>query len=277
MTHHTRQSALGLPFIVHEEFEGTGVRGLRVHHERDHRLGVRLHEEERGQARHPVPRRDQLRVRDALSLHAAVLAVQDVRAPCGARGVDHRLRRQPARVQQVGARVRHRHARPREEDQRRARLRGVEGLRRVEGHASGHPHVPRDQEEPLLLHRGVARRQVVRHGARLGRPVGHDGRVRAAGQGGGLRPGRAVRAERGDCARVRGVLRPVQQVPRRLPHRRDPCRGRRCRYNRAGDRGGVRRAPVARRASAGRRVRRRGRHRGARPTCSWRCATTCGA
>ena len=161
---------------------GPGVRGLRVHHERDHRLGVRLHEEERGEARHPVPRRDQLRVRDALPLHVAVLAVQDVRAPCGARGVDHRLRRQPAGVQQVGARVRRGHARPREEDQRGARLRGVEGLRRVQGHAPGHPHVPGDQEEPLLLHRGVARRQVVRHRARLGRPVGHDGRVRAAGR-----------------------------------------------------------------------------------------------
>ena len=35
MTHHTRQSALGLPFIVHK-------RRQRVHDERNHRIDLRL-------------------------------------------------------------------------------------------------------------------------------------------------------------------------------------------------------------------------------------------
>ena len=40
MTHHTRQSALGLPFIVHKRRRG--VRRQRVHNERNHRIDLRL-------------------------------------------------------------------------------------------------------------------------------------------------------------------------------------------------------------------------------------------
>ena len=41
MTHHTRQSALGLPFIVRKTYGGKGVRRVRVHHERDRGLDLR--------------------------------------------------------------------------------------------------------------------------------------------------------------------------------------------------------------------------------------------
>ena len=37
MTHHTRQSALGLPFIVEKTYDGQNVSSLKIHHERDNR------------------------------------------------------------------------------------------------------------------------------------------------------------------------------------------------------------------------------------------------
>ena len=38
MTHHTRQSALGLPYITEKEYGGKKLSGHGVHDERDHRF-----------------------------------------------------------------------------------------------------------------------------------------------------------------------------------------------------------------------------------------------
>ena len=47
MTHHTRQSALGLPVIVDRTAAGTAVPRDGIHHERDHRLRLRADGEDR--------------------------------------------------------------------------------------------------------------------------------------------------------------------------------------------------------------------------------------
>ena len=54
LTHHTRQSALGLPFIETVQL-GCGAHGHRLHHERDHRLGLPRDGAYGYQGRHPVP------------------------------------------------------------------------------------------------------------------------------------------------------------------------------------------------------------------------------
>lgn len=78
MTHHTRQSALGLPRIVHNEFEGFEYDSSEytmseiVSSIYDYMSETGLH------AGILVPRRDQLRLRDAISFDASVPAVQDL-------------------------------------------------------------------------------------------------------------------------------------------------------------------------------------------------------
>ena len=94
-------------------------------------------------------------------------------------------------------------------------------------------HVPRYRARPLLPrgdHRG---RQVVRHGARLGRPLRHDEAVRGARRPRGRAADRAVRAERRDREALLGILRPVHEVPRRLSDRAHTGRLRRAERGRA--------------------------------------------
>ena len=40
ITHHTRQSAIGLPFIKEQDLRGRAAAGDGVHHERDRRFGL---------------------------------------------------------------------------------------------------------------------------------------------------------------------------------------------------------------------------------------------
>ena len=97
MTHHTRQSALGLPVIV------------EIHHERDHRQRLRLYAHHRKNAGHPVSGRDQLRLRDTLPCHAAVPAIQSLWWASDPRGLGGGHRRQPAPLQQKRPGVRRCH------------------------------------------------------------------------------------------------------------------------------------------------------------------------
>ena len=129
----------------------------------------------------------------------------------------HRVRGQPARVQPLGARVRHRHARPFARNQRRARLRRVEDLRFRSGPPPRRDHVPRGEEGLLLQGRIAAgRRQIVRDGSRLGGLGQGHLAVRADGQAGEPRLVRAVPARRRHCRPVHRVLLAVREIPLRL-------------------------------------------------------------
>ena len=76
ITHHTRQSAIGLPFIVEKEFHGQRDVSDGIHDERDRSFYLRKDGTDRLAGGHPVSGRDQLCLRDAGSGDAAVLAVQ---------------------------------------------------------------------------------------------------------------------------------------------------------------------------------------------------------
>ena len=69
ITHHTRQSAVGLPFIREEEFRH------RIYDERDYRERVPQNPGQRTEGGNSFYRRDQLRVGDACADDAAVLTV----------------------------------------------------------------------------------------------------------------------------------------------------------------------------------------------------------
>ena len=80
MTHHTRQSALGLPFIVHKRY-GDEEFDVSEYTMSEIIASIYDYREETGHDRgNPLSRRNQLRVGNALSLDAAVSAVQDFRA-----------------------------------------------------------------------------------------------------------------------------------------------------------------------------------------------------
>ena len=98
LTHHTRQSALGLPFIEKVRLGGE-ERTVTSYTMRDHRIGLprdRAHGRFRG---HPVPRRDQLHLGDADADDASVFAVQNVRQSAAPGRMDGRGGRKSARVQ----------------------------------------------------------------------------------------------------------------------------------------------------------------------------------
>ncbi len=40
ITHHTRQSAIRLPFISKKEYGGKGIHRNGIHHERNYRIGL---------------------------------------------------------------------------------------------------------------------------------------------------------------------------------------------------------------------------------------------
>ena len=98
ITHHTRQSAVGLPFIRQRHY---GDKDVSVTEYTMSEIissvyaKMEAHRPERG---HPLHRRDQLRFRDAGPHHAAISAVQDLRQPGRACRLGHRGGRQPAGV-----------------------------------------------------------------------------------------------------------------------------------------------------------------------------------
>ena len=73
ITHHTRQSAVGLPFIRERNYGGRTRSVTEYTMRRDHRQRLRRHGAHRQEKRHPVHRRDQLRQRDAGPHDAAIL------------------------------------------------------------------------------------------------------------------------------------------------------------------------------------------------------------
>ena len=158
----------------------------------------------------------------------------------------HRVRGQPARVQPLGARVRHRDARPFARNRRRARLRRVEDLRFRSGSSPRRDHVPRGEEGLLLQGRIAAgRRQIVRDGTWLGRfGEGHLA-VRADGQAGEPRLVRAVPARRRHRRSVHCVLLTVREISLRLPGGVDSFRYRDAVHQRSREGGALRRAHCA--------------------------------
>ena len=159
------------------EVRRAGIRGHGLHHERDHRLGLPrdgAHGRQRG---HFVPRRNQLHFGDTYAHDAAVFAVQDLRQPAPARGLGGRGGGQPAGVQQIRARVRRGHARPRQAHRRGGGFRGLEGIRLPPRHPWSGPVLSRDPARPFLPRRGDRGRHAVRHRARLGGSVRADADV----------------------------------------------------------------------------------------------------
>ena len=99
ITHHTRQSAVGLPFIRQRNYGGRDV-SVTEYTMSEIIASVYAKMETTGlKEGHPLHRRDQLRLRDAGPHHAAVSAVQDLRQSGRACGLGHRGGRQPAGVQ----------------------------------------------------------------------------------------------------------------------------------------------------------------------------------
>ena len=86
--------------------------------------------------------------------------------------------------------------------------------------------VPRGEARPLLLRRIDARWQVVRHCARLGRPVAYHQASRDEGQDGRPHPRRPVPARRLDCRAIRPILPAVHEISLRLSDFGDSCRQR---------------------------------------------------
>ena len=54
ITHHTRQSAVGLPFIRQRHYDGERRLGDGIHHERDHRQRLRQNGGHRLEGGHPL-------------------------------------------------------------------------------------------------------------------------------------------------------------------------------------------------------------------------------
>jgi len=99
ITHHTRQSAVGLPFIREEEFGGKTY-SVTEYTMSEIIASVYRKIRDAGQTEgNPFYRRDQLRVGDACAYDAPVFAVQDLRQSEDPAGVDHRRGGQSARVQ----------------------------------------------------------------------------------------------------------------------------------------------------------------------------------
>ena len=160
------------------EVRRAGIRGHGLHHERDHRLGLPRDGAHGRQGGHPVPRRDQLHLGNAHAHDAAILAVQDLRQPAAARRLGGRGGGQPAGIQQIRARVRRGHARPRQAHRRGGGFRRLEGVRLPPRHPRRDPVLSRDPARPLLPRRSDGGRHAVRHRARLGGPVRADAGVR---------------------------------------------------------------------------------------------------
>lgn len=100
ITHHTRQSAVGLPFIRERDFGGK-TRSVTEYTMSEIIASVYAAMERTGKKkRYPVHRRDQLRQRDAGPDDAAIFAVQDLRQPGRAGRLGHCGGGQPAGVQQ---------------------------------------------------------------------------------------------------------------------------------------------------------------------------------
>ena len=101
ITHHTRQSAVGLPFIRQRHY---GDKDVSVTEYTMSEIIASIYAKMEGHrpfGGHSVHRRDQLRVRDACPHHAAIFAVQDLWQSGCACGLGHRGGRQPAGVQQI--------------------------------------------------------------------------------------------------------------------------------------------------------------------------------
>ena len=81
VTHHTRQSAIGLPRLAERQVDGRTVCVTEYTLKRDRGGGLACHGGERKRAGHPVPGRVQLRQRDAAPRHAPAFAEQVLRSP----------------------------------------------------------------------------------------------------------------------------------------------------------------------------------------------------
>ena len=146
MTHHTRQSALGLPFIEKKVFDGKEV---QVSEYTMSEIIATVYETmEATGKKEGILFLDEINcVSETLApLHAAVPAVQGVRPPSGAGGLDRGHRRQPAGVQPLRPGVRHRHLGPAQAHRRGAGLRCLEGVRLPEARPSGGDDLPGDPE-----------------------------------------------------------------------------------------------------------------------------------
>ena len=105
ITHHTRQSAVGLPFIRQRNYGGKDV-SVTEYTMSEIIASIYAKMEATGlSGGHPVHRRDQLRVRNAGPHHAAIFAMQDLWQSGRACGLGDRGGRQPTGVQQICARL----------------------------------------------------------------------------------------------------------------------------------------------------------------------------
>lgn len=105
LTHHTRQSALGLPFIEKVRLGGE-ERTVTSYTMSEIIASVYREIERTGRFRgHSVPRRNQLHFGNADADDASVPAMQDLRQSAASGGLDGRGGRQSARIQQIRARI----------------------------------------------------------------------------------------------------------------------------------------------------------------------------
>ena len=168
ITHHTRQSAIGLPFIEKRTYGGEEVSVTEYTMSEILSSVYRLMERTGTAGGHPLPGRDQLRQRDPGPHDAPVPPVQDFRQPGPSRGVADRGGGQPAGVQQVRPGLRRGDPGPGEAHRCGGGLRRVEGVCPAEEPPRGHPLLPGHQEGQLLPHREHGGRPPVCHRPGLG-------------------------------------------------------------------------------------------------------------
>ncbi len=225
MTHHTRQSALGLPVIVGRTAAGKTFRATEYTMS-EIIASVYEQMEKTGLRGDPVPRRDQLRVRDAHASDPADAAEQDLWRTQSAGGLAHRGRGQPAALQPVGPKLRHGDARPRALHRARAESRCLAALRCRRRRASGRAELSAAAPGALFPLQRERRGRGVRHGPRLGGAFCAFARLRGAGLSLHACADAAISARAGGGCRLRRVLRAVPALCRTASARRNSDRHR---------------------------------------------------
>ena len=141
MTHHTRQSALGLPFIEKKVFNG---KEYQVSEYTMSEIIASVYE-----TMEATGKKEGILFLDEINCVSETLApsmLQFLRPPSGAGGLDRGHCRQPAGVQPLRPGVRHRYLGPAQAHRRGAGLRCLEGVCLPKARPSGGDDVPGDPE-----------------------------------------------------------------------------------------------------------------------------------
>ena len=168
MTHHTRQSALGLPFIATKTYDGVEY---QVSEYTMSEIIASVYE-----AMEATGRREGILFLDEIN------CVSETLTPAMLQFLQYQIfgrhavpdgwivvtAGNPPEYNRTAPRLRHRHLGPPQAHRGGTRLRRLARVRRVHRGASGGHHLPGHRALPLLRRGGHARRRVVRHGPRLG-------------------------------------------------------------------------------------------------------------